>query len=164
MLLTLADAELVAGDAPAARRYVDRALALPGIDNEGLADPRRARNGDSWLLVAAAAENATGARDSAMARLKQLEQLLDQMAADGVRTHGMYELRANMAALRGDAGSARDALRTAIGLGWRSTYEAERQPYFTDLRRVPDIAALLAEVDERNAAEARLVRSEDSAG
>jgi tetratricopeptide (TPR) repeat protein len=164
LLLTLADAELLAGDAPAARRYVDRALALPEADNELLADPRRARNGDSWLLIAAAAEDATGARDSAKARLKQLDQLLDRMAADGVRTHGMYELRANMAALRGDAGSARDALRTAVGLGWRATYEAEREPYFRDLRGDPEIAALFAEVDARNAVDARLVQNEDSAG
>jgi hypothetical protein len=66
--------------------------------------------------------------------------------------------------LRGDAGSAREALQTAIGLGWRSTYESEREPYFRDLRRDPAIARLFAEVDARNAADARLVLGEDSAG
>jgi len=164
MLLTLAEAELLAGDAAAARRYVDRALAMPGINAELLNDPRRARLGASWLLVIAAAEDATGAEASATKRLDELDQLLDRMATDGVRTHGMYELRANMAALRGDAGAAREALQTAIGLGWRSSYVAEREPYFRELRRDPAIAALFAEIDARNTADARLVLSEDSAG
>jgi TolB-like protein/DNA-binding winged helix-turn-helix (wHTH) protein/Flp pilus assembly protein TadD len=163
LLLALAEAELLAGDAAAARRYLDRALALPGADSELLADPRRARLGASWLLVAAAAEDATGAKSSASARLEELDKLLDRLAADGVRTHGLYELRANMAALRGDASAAREALQKSIGLGWRSTWTAEREPYFQSLRDDPAIAALFAEVDARNAADARLVLSEDSA-
>jgi TolB-like protein/DNA-binding winged helix-turn-helix (wHTH) protein/Flp pilus assembly protein TadD len=164
MMFALADAEMLAGDMTAARRYVDRALASPGMDPGTLADPRVARYGSSYLLVAAAAEVATGAEKNAAARLAELSQLLDRMAADGVRTHGMYELRANIAALRGDKGSALDAMRTAVSLGWRATWQATREPYFRQLRDDPGIAALFAEVDARNAADARLVGQEDAAG
>lgn len=164
MMFTLADAQMLAGDMAAARRHVDRALASPGLDADALEDPRRTRHGSSYLLVAAAAEQATGAPESAAAHLEELSRLLDRMAAEGVRTHGMYELRANIAALRGDAGSALDALRTAVSLGWRSTWQAEREPYFRELRRDPGVAALFAEVDGRNATDARLVLEEDSAG
>jgi hypothetical protein len=164
MMFTLADAEMLAGDMAAARAYVDRALASPGIDAGVLADPRVARYGSSYLLVAAAAENATGAEKNAAARLAELSGLLDRMTADGVRTHGMYELRANIAALRGDTGSALDALRTAVSLGWRASWQAGHEPYFRELRRDPKIAALFAELDARNAADARLVLKEDAAG
>jgi hypothetical protein len=83
------------------------------------------------------------------------------MAADGVRTHGMHELRANIAALRGDAGAALESLRTAVSLGWRATWLAEREPYFRKLRSDPAISALFAEVEARNVADARLVLAED---
>jgi len=84
------------------------------------------------------------------------------MTADGVRTHGMYELRANSAALRGDADHALESLRTAVSLGWRATWQAGLEPYFGELRREPRIAALLAEVEARNAAEARLVLADET--
>jgi transcriptional activator of cad operon len=162
MLFTLAEAEMLTGDMAAARRYVDRALASPDLSDDMLADPGRARSGASYLLVAAAAELATGAEASAGKRLQQLDGLLDRMAADGVRTQGMYELRANSAALRGEAGQALEALHTAIGLGWRATWLAQREPYFGELRGDPKIAALFAEVEARNAADARRVLAEES--
>jgi TolB-like protein/DNA-binding winged helix-turn-helix (wHTH) protein/Tfp pilus assembly protein PilF len=164
MLFTLADAEMLAGNMPAARRYVDRALASPDMDAEALADPRAARYGASYLLLAAAAEHATGAGKDAAARLERLSALLDEMAANGVRTHGMFELRANIAALRGDPVAALDALRTAVNLGWRATWQAEREPYLRELQRDPKIAALIEELHARNAADARLIRSDDAAG
>jgi len=161
MMFTLADAELLAGDPQAARRYVDRALASSHIDAATLADPRTARYGSSYLLVAAAAENATGAQTAAASRLAELSGLLDRMAAEGVRTHGMFELRANIAAQRGDAKAALEALQTAVDLGWRATWQAEREPYFRQMRGDPDIAALFADLNERNAADARLVLADD---
>jgi tetratricopeptide (TPR) repeat protein len=162
--LTLAEAEMVAGDSKAARGYVDRAMASPRLDPDQVADPRAAREGQSYLLVAAAAEMATGEKARAEQRLRQLGEMLDRMAADGVRTQGMYELRANSAALRGDTRATLDALRTAISLGWRSTAQAGNDPYLREARSDPDIAKLFAEIDARNAADARLVRAEESAG
>jgi TolB-like protein len=162
MLLNLAEAEMLTGDVAAARRWVDRALASDAVSDELMADPRRARAGASYLLVAAAAEYATGAEASASKRLQDLDKLLDRMIADGVRTHGMYELRANSAALRGDVDSALESLRTAVSLGWRATWQAGLEPYFRELRRDPRIAALFAEVEARNAAEARLVLADET--
>ncbi len=117
LLFELADAELIAGDAPRARAFADRALNSPGLKPDDLASPWLARTGHSYLLIAAAAQQATGDTQAAMSRLAQLSALLDRLTAAGMRRHGIYELQAQVAALRGDAEAAMGALQRAADQG-----------------------------------------------
>ena len=105
-LFELADAALIAGDAAAARGFTDKALKSPDLKPIDLASPWLARTGYSNLLIAAAAEQATGDHEAAMLKLAQLSTLLDRLTAAGMRRHGVYELQAQIAALRGDAEAA----------------------------------------------------------
>jgi TolB-like protein/DNA-binding winged helix-turn-helix (wHTH) protein/Tfp pilus assembly protein PilF len=153
LLFMLADAELIAGDARAARAYADRALASPDLKRDVLASPWLARTGRSYLLVAAAARQATGDPESAMQGLAELSALLDRLTAAGMRRHGVYELQAQTAALRGDADAAMLALQRAADQGWRDVWLAEHEPYFAALRARADYRALVERIRRENAAE-----------
>jgi transcriptional activator of cad operon len=155
VLFVLARAELLAGDAQNARKLVDRALTSPQLTSEDLTSPWQARTGYSNLLIAAAAYQATGDVQGARARLDQLSALLDGLIAAGVRRHGVYELQAQVAALRGDADSAMSALQRAADLGWHDVWLAEHEPYFASLRTRPDFNALTGRIRAENDAETR---------
>ena len=153
LLFELADAELIAGDAPAARALADRALNSPGLKSDDLASPWLARTGHSYLLIAAAAQQATGDAKAAMTRLAELSTLLDRLTAAGMRRHGIYELQAQVAALRGDAKAAMVALQRAADQGWRDVWLAEHQPYFASLRYRSDFRSLLERIRRENGTE-----------
>jgi transcriptional activator of cad operon len=152
-LFELADAALMAGDAPAARALTDRALKSPELKANDLASPWLARTGHSYLLIAAAAEQATGDSQAATLKLAQLSTLLDRLTAAGMRRYGIYELQAQIAAQRGDTGAAMVALQHAADLGWRHVWLAEHEPYFAPLRSRADYRSLLEHIRRENAEE-----------
>ena len=152
LLFQLAEAELIAGDARAARAYADKALGSPDLKPDVLASPWRARSGNSYLLVAAAARQATGDPKSALQFLDQLGALLDRLTAAGMRRHGVYQLQAQAAALRGDANAAMLALKRAADQGWREVWLAEHEPYFAALGARADFRALVERIRLENAA------------
>jgi hypothetical protein len=82
------------------------------------------------------------------------------LTAAGMRRHGIYELQAQVAALRGDADGALRALQRAAELGWREVWLAEREPYFTILRPRADFRALLERVRADNAANIKALAPE----
>ena len=84
------------------------------------------------------------------------------MTAAGVRRHGVYELQAQVAALRGDADGAMRALQRAADQGWREVWLAEREPYFATLRPRADFRALLGRVRAENEANAATLAPEAS--
>ncbi|HMK23731.1 MAG TPA: hypothetical protein VK466_15475, partial [Terriglobales bacterium] len=92
-----------------------------------------------------------------------LTALLDRLAAAGMRRHGVYELQAQVAALRGDAEGAMRALQRAADQGWREVWLAEREPYFTNLRPRADFRALLQRVRADNEADVRALAPEAAA-
>ena len=153
VLFELANAELIAGDARAARRHVDRALASPDLKPDELASPWLARLGYSYLLIAAAARQATGSGADADEQLNQLDALLNRLIAAGMNRHGVFELQGESAALRGNGNAAMAALQRAAQLGWRDVWLAEHEPYFTLLRGRPDFRALLDRIRAENDAE-----------
>jgi TolB-like protein/DNA-binding winged helix-turn-helix (wHTH) protein len=152
-LFELANAALIAGDAPSARAFTDTALKSPDLKPDDLASPWHARTGHSYLLIAAAAEQATGDSKAAMLKLAQLSTLLDRLAAAGMQRYGTYELQAQIAALRGDAEAAMLALQHAADQGWRSVWLAEHEPYFAPLRSRADFRSLLDRIRRKNADE-----------
>jgi protein kinase/serine/threonine-protein kinase len=163
VLFELANVELLAGEPQAARAFADRALASPELRPDDLASPWRARTGRAYLLIAAAAHQATGDAAGAAQQLTALTALLDRLTAAGMRRHGVYELQAQVAALRGDADGALRALQRAADQGWRDVWLAEHEPYFTILRPRADFRALLERVRADNKANIRTLAPEAAA-
>ncbi len=160
ILFDLASVELLAGEPGAARRFADRALASSELALDDLASPWRARQGRAYLLIAAAAHQATGDAAGAAQHLAALTTLLDRLTAAGMRRHGVYELQAQVAALRGNPDGAIRALQRAADQGWRQVWLAEREPYFASLRSRADFRALLQRVRTDNVANARTLAPE----
>jgi TolB-like protein/Tfp pilus assembly protein PilF/predicted Ser/Thr protein kinase len=163
MLFELANVELLAGEPQAARAFADRALASPELRPDDLASPWLARTGRAYLLIAAAAHQATGDAAGATQQLTALAELLDRLTAAGMRRHGVYELQAQVAALRGDADGALRALQRAADQGWREVWLAEREPYFIILRPRADFRALLERVRADNEANVKTLAPEAAA-
>jgi transcriptional activator of cad operon len=153
LLFALALAALIAGDAPAARAFSDRALGSPDLKPDDLASPWLARTGYSYLLIAASAEQLTGEARGAMLKLAQLSTLLDRMTTAGMQRYGVYELQAQIAALRGDPQAAMVALQLAADHRWRQVWLAEHEPFFASLRSRADFRSLLDRVRRENADE-----------
>jgi TolB-like protein/DNA-binding winged helix-turn-helix (wHTH) protein/tetratricopeptide (TPR) repeat protein len=154
----LANAALMVADARRARGYVDRALASKSLAPEELASPWLARTGTSYLLISAAALQASGDVAAANDKLGELQLLLDKLYAAGMQTYGVYELRAKCLAMRGRGDEAMTELRRAVGMGWTAAWRAEHEPYFDSLRKRDDFVALLAAVRAKNAATAAKLR------
>ncbi|HTT01470.1 MAG TPA: winged helix-turn-helix domain-containing protein [Steroidobacteraceae bacterium] len=164
LLFELADAELIAGDPRAARGFADRALASPDLRPDDLASPWLARQGESYLLIAAATQKLTGDAAEANKSLAKLDALLERLIAGGMRRHGVYELQAQAAALRGDPEGAMQALQRAASQGWRDVWFAEHEPYFSLLRSRADFAGLIERVRQDNESERSKLGSQLSAG
>jgi transcriptional activator of cad operon len=149
-LMLAAHLELLLDDAPTAKRMLDRALAAPDLNQNTLDHPWRERQGDSSELTMAIAELQTGDRAAAGQRLDALDKGLDRMLADGVERYGVYKLRAQVLALRGDADGAMQALRQAAGLGWRESIDAEHDPAFASLQSRSDFRSLIERTGKDN--------------
>jgi len=160
LLFALAEAELLAGDARAARSFSDRALAAKDLQPDELASPWLARLGYSYLLIAAAAEQASGDGAAATTKLETLSTLLQRLTDAGMRRHGVSALQAQVAALRGDPDGAMRALERAVNQGWREVWLAQRTPYFASLRGRADFRALLSRVQADNDAESKQLGAE----
>ena len=158
ILFEVANTKLMVGDAKAARRLVDRALASPKLVPEDLASPWQARDGWSYLLVTAAALRATGDAEGANRRLEELAALVDRVSSAGVRTYGLQALSAQVAAMRGKGDEAMRALNAAVERGWTEVWLAEHQPYFESLRARKDYQDLLAAVRAKNASTAAALK------
>jgi transcriptional activator of cad operon len=142
-LLLAAHLELLLDDAPTAKQMLDRALAAPDLDQSTLDHPWRERQGESSELTMAIAQLRMRDRASAELRLVALGKSLDRLVADGVERYGVYKLRAQVLALRGDADGAMRALRHAADLGWRESIDAEHDPALGSLQSRSDFRSLI---------------------
>jgi TolB-like protein/DNA-binding winged helix-turn-helix (wHTH) protein/Tfp pilus assembly protein PilF len=149
VLFFLAEAALLTGDTAAARGFAVRALARS--KPEQLASPWDARNGRSSLIIAAAAERASGDAKLAEQHLAAAQALVERLILSGMRRHDTYILQAEIAAMRGDGDGAMRALTTAAELGWRYVWLAQHLPYLESLRGRADFKALIAGIEARNA-------------
>jgi tetratricopeptide (TPR) repeat protein len=150
--LLLAEAALFVDDAPLARQLLDSALADKNLAPTLLGSPWSARTGDTYQLAAAMIKARTGDAAGAAAHLATLTSLLDRMAAGGVRRYGLEELRAKVAAERGNPGDAIRALRAAASLGWPGERRAQIEPYFAALRDRDDYREIIKRVAASNEA------------
>jgi len=159
LLFELANAHLMVKQASQARALVDRALASDKLTGEDLDSAWLARTGRSYLLISGVALRESGEAAAAGRRFAQLETLLARMVDDGVRTAGLYELKAQLAALQGRPDDAMTALRRATELGWSSVWLAEHEPYFDSMRGRKDFQELLAAARTKNASAAAQLRN-----
>jgi transcriptional activator of cad operon len=159
VLFKLANAELIAGDARTARIFTDRALASTNLNADDLASPWFARTGYSYLLIAAAARQATGDAAGANEELTQLDALLERLLAAGMNRYGVFVLKAESAALRGDGNAAMLELQRAAKIGWRDVWLAEHEPYFAQLSGRSDFRAFLDRIRNENDAESKSLES-----
>jgi hypothetical protein len=126
--------QLVGGDPMAARKtmvHADR--ILPQISSN-LMDGSQVRHEFSGALIRARIE-LTGGGDRArgLQLLGDFERLLDTYEKSGGRHFGLYTLRAEAFAVRGDKAGAQKSLDTAWEHGWRATWKMQRDPIFAGL-------------------------------
>ncbi|HEX6245886.1 MAG TPA: hypothetical protein VFZ61_33405, partial [Polyangiales bacterium] len=74
-----------------------------------------------------------GDRARGMQMLGDLERLLDTYQKNGGQHYGLYTLRAETYALRGDRANAQKSLETAWQHGWRSTWKIGADPLFAGI-------------------------------
>ena len=159
LLFEIVNAALMVRDTGLANRYLERALASPILRPEDLASPFQLAYGRSYLLIMSAALRARGDTAGAERNLDELAALIDRQIANGTRTYGLYEIKAQLAAMRGQPDAAMNELQRAVQLGWRDVWLAEHQPYFDSLRDRDDFRRLLAAARAKNAATAASIRS-----
>jgi TolB-like protein/DNA-binding winged helix-turn-helix (wHTH) protein/Tfp pilus assembly protein PilF len=155
VLFFLAEAALLTGDAAAARGLAMRALARS--KPEQLGSPWDARNGRSSLIIAAAADLASGNAKQAEKHLAAAQELVDRLIRGGMRRHDTYILQAEIAAMRGDPDGAMRSMTAAAELGWRYVWLAQHLPYLESLRGRADFKALMARIEARNARDAAAI-------
>jgi TolB-like protein/DNA-binding winged helix-turn-helix (wHTH) protein/Tfp pilus assembly protein PilF len=150
-LLDIANAQIMLGDLPAARRQVERSQAQRdyGVQVERDA-PWVAREGYSYALIVAYVLLKTGDTPAAETRLKQVSALLDRLLQGGVTRYGVYQLQAQIAAMRGDGDAAMRLLTRAADLGWGNSWRAQHEPFLASLRTRSDYEALIQRVNARN--------------
>jgi hypothetical protein len=127
-----------------------RAMQAADFDATRFDDLWRARWGQSDKLILAAAELQSGEAVAAAKHLQQIADLVDRLTAAGEERNGIYALKAEVLALRGDSPGAMQALNRAAELGWRYAWWAEREPYFASLRTRTDFQLLTARVNMIN--------------
>jgi TolB-like protein/thioredoxin-like negative regulator of GroEL len=147
--LDLARLQLNAGAVGSAKVSLDHAQHSDGYRPAELADPGYVRNGFSAAVIVAGVEMAAGNRDAALQALRPLDEVLDRMEKDGAACSGLYSLRAESLALRGEPERALVALNQAYGQGWRLSRSARSNPFLRTLQQREDFKALLARVDQQ---------------
>ena len=150
-LLDVASAQLLAGNLPAARQLVDRALKSSEytqfvVQNE----PWQARQGVSYQLIVAYTLMNTGAAQAGGVQLGNLSRLLDRLIHAGLERHEIYDLQAEVAAARGDLDGAMRSLGHAMELGTFNAWRAEHEPYLRPLKGRSDYRALIQRISEQN--------------
>jgi TolB-like protein/DNA-binding winged helix-turn-helix (wHTH) protein/tetratricopeptide (TPR) repeat protein len=152
-LLDIANAEVIAGDLPAARRLVARSLAQKDYGVQVDRDAAwLARTGYAYALTVAYVLQKTGEATASDVKLRQLSALLDRMIQDGVTRYGVYQLQAETAAVRGNADEAMRLLTHAADLGWGNAWRAQQEPFLAPLRARSDYQALIQRINARNSA------------
>ena len=133
-LTELARMQMVSGDLLAARKTLLHADRILPILSGDLYDGSQIRHEYSGALIRARIElNGGGDRARALQMLTEFERMLDTYEKNGGRHFGLYTLRAESYALRGEKAKAREALQTAWKHGWRATWKPANDPLFAGI-------------------------------
>ena len=132
-LTELARMQMVSGDLLAARKTLLHADRILPILSGDLYDGSQIRHEYSGALIRARIELNGGNRDGAFKLLTDFEHMLDTYEKNGGRHFGLYTLRAESFALRGEKVKAQKSFQSAWNHGWRSTWKAQRDPLFAGI-------------------------------
>ena len=148
--LALARLQLARGAGPAARNSLEQARRLPGWEAAGIARPDQVRFGYSAAVIIGGIELAVGNPSGALQAIDRLNSVLDAMEQGGAAGSGLYSLRAEVQALRGEPDQAMQSLQKAYAQGWRMSLSARTEPYLRSLRDRSDFRQLMARIDRAN--------------
>lgn len=150
--LALARLQLARGDGAEAKASLERARRLPGWEADGVARPDQVRFGYSAAVIIGGIEQAVGNRAGALQAVDRLDAVLNAMEQGGATSSGLYSLRAEAQALRGEPDHAMQSLQKAFAQGWRMSLSARTEPYLRSLRDRSDFRQLMARIDRANGA------------
>jgi TolB-like protein/DNA-binding winged helix-turn-helix (wHTH) protein/Tfp pilus assembly protein PilF len=149
----LARLKLILGDVQGASELLDTAVAASD-SSLGTLDlqpwPWYERQGESNDLILAMVKLRLGDHSSAVQRLDALLGRLERLRQAGVERYGLYTLRGEALALRGDLEGSMAALDRAAALGWRAATEAQHNPAFAALQSRNDFHLLLQRMQQQD--------------
>ncbi|HEX6636185.1 MAG TPA: tetratricopeptide repeat protein [Steroidobacteraceae bacterium] len=129
-LVEAARLQLLSGNAKAAHATLAHAEHLLPLSAADAYDGSQIRHEYSAALNQARIELlAGGDRARAMQQLALVAKLLDTYEKSGGRHYGLYAIRSEVYALRGDKDKAAAELRKAWEHGWRSSWRARHDPF-----------------------------------
>jgi len=133
-LTELARMQMVSGDLLGARKTLLHADRILPILSGDLLDGSQIRHEYSGALIRARIElNGGGDRARALQMLTDFDRMLDTYEKSGGRHFGLFTLRAESFALRGEKAKAQKALQSAWKHGWRATWKAANDPLFAGI-------------------------------
>jgi TolB-like protein/DNA-binding winged helix-turn-helix (wHTH) protein/tetratricopeptide (TPR) repeat protein len=134
-LIEAARLQLMAGDAKAAHVTLEHAERMLPMSAADAFDGSQIRHEYSAALNHARIQLlARVERERAMEQITQVERLLERYEKNGGKHFGMYTLRADVHALRGDKDRAAEELQKAWDRGWRATWHAKHDPFMVGVR------------------------------
>jgi TolB-like protein/DNA-binding winged helix-turn-helix (wHTH) protein/tetratricopeptide (TPR) repeat protein len=129
-LAELARLQVIAGDAVTARATLAHAENLLPMSVSDLYDGSQIRHEYSVALLHARIELlGNGDRERAMKMLASLERLLDTYEKNGGKHYGLFALRGEIYALRGEKERAANAYEAAWKRGWRTRWRTIHDPF-----------------------------------
>jgi tetratricopeptide (TPR) repeat protein len=138
-LAELARLQVTAGDAVTARATLAHAEKLLPMSVADLYDGSQIRHEYSAALVHARIELlGNGDRERALRMLAELEKLLDAFEKNGGKHYGLFALRGELYALRGEKERARKAYETAWKHGWRARWRTIHDPFLAGVTLAGD--------------------------
>lgn len=140
-LVEAARLQLLAGDARAAHATLAHAERILPLSAADAYDGSQIRHEYSAALNQARIELlAEGDRARALKQIAAVETLLDTYEKSGGRHYGLYAMRAEIHALRGEKDQAAALLRQAWEHGWRASWRARHDPFLAGVA-IPGAAA-----------------------
>jgi TolB-like protein/DNA-binding winged helix-turn-helix (wHTH) protein/tetratricopeptide (TPR) repeat protein len=129
-LVEAARLQLLSGDARSAHATLEHAERMLPLSAADAYDGSQIRHEYSAALNRARIELlAGGDRTRATTLLDGVEKLLDTYEKGGGRHYGLYALRSEVFAMRGEKEKAGAELKKAWDRGWRATWRARRDPF-----------------------------------
>jgi TolB-like protein/DNA-binding winged helix-turn-helix (wHTH) protein len=121
-----------ASDALATLKHAERLLPLSAADAY---DGSQIRHDYSAALNHARIELlAHGDRAHALAMLGNVEKMLETYEKNGGKHYGLWSMRAELYALRGEKERAAAAMQTAWDRGWRATWRTRHDPFLVGVK------------------------------
>jgi TolB-like protein/Flp pilus assembly protein TadD len=134
-LSELARMQLLSGDPVAARETLEHAQRILKLTPKDLYDGGQIRHEYSAALVhARILLSGGGDRAKAMKLLDDFDALLATYEEHGGEHFGLYSLRAESRALRGDREGAARSLQKAWDRGWRATWRIMHDPFLAGVK------------------------------